>query len=669
MAENTQNTDKDAQQLKKILDQKEGYIEYLENLTLAHSSVQNLSEEERKNADLTIHAYQELQTVSELELKEKNALIEAHQNLMQLSSTELMHKNTIFQNILEINQYISTIIEEEVVLKKTLENLIGALRFRRGILFLRHGSKLVPRILIRLVKEDIADASFSHSMKAIRQAVKERKRVFWRNTVFTKDRKEEFFSLLCLPLVSKNRLLGLIYTDLPVLECLTAETELDIAEIFSTQAVISIENMVLYRMLKQQAIIDRFTGLPNRKKLEIDAEVPGTRLLSLINIDSFSSINLAYGLEAGNRVLKIIAERLQNILPPKTTLYKLSGDEFVILSKNETFNSDMMATLITKTISGQPIEIDDNAINLSISIGLVENEDKNLMRKADIALKLAKKRGHGYYIVYNEEFDLINRYRDIFVWVNKVKNAVEHDKMVPFYQGIRNNETGEFEIYECLVRILDNKEVITPRSFLGPAKEVGLYNAITLCMIDKCFSHFADREGLFALNLSHEDFSNTKLIGYINDKLQQYQIAPSRIIFEVLEEISLKNNPTSFDFLRDLKSLGVKIAIDDFGLEYSNFSRLLMIQADYIKIAGAFTRRLDTDLSGYKIVRAMSDFAHAMGAQVIAEFVYSHDVQNKVLELGIEYSQGNLFSMPAPHTDLPPVPFSHETEQETEQQI
>ncbi|RPJ08007.1 MAG: GGDEF and EAL domain-containing protein, partial [Spirochaetaceae bacterium] len=402
------------------------------------------------------------------------------------------------------------------------------------------------------------------------------------------------------------------------------------------------------------------------KKLEIDAEIPGNKLLALINIDSFSSINLAYGLETGNEVLKIIADRLKNILPPKTLLYKLSGDEFVVLSKNETLNSDMLATLLNKAISGAPIQSEDYSINLSVSIGIVENEEKNLLRKADIALKLSKKKGHGYYIVYNEEFDVINRYRDIFVWVSKVKKAVEEDRMVPFFQGIRNNQTGEFDIYESLVRIIDNGEVIAPRSFLGPAKEVGIYNAVTTCMIDKVFEYFSSRKELFTINLSHEDFANARLIDYITNKIQQYQIPPTRIIFEVLEEFSLKNNPASFDFLRELKSLGIKIAIDDFGLEYSNFSRLLAIQADYLKIAGAFTRRLDTDPSGYKIVRAMSDFGHTMGAQIIAEFVYSEEVQKRVMEVGIDYSQGNLFSLPGPTTEAAIAEAFHVLERSSE---
>jgi diguanylate cyclase (GGDEF)-like protein len=645
---NIEDRDQEAIDFKRVLKEKEDYIDYLEKLTVAQSNVLFLSDVERKNADRTIKAYEELQRLAEHELKEKDTIIKAHENLMHLSSLELLHKNSIFHNILEINQYISTIIEEEVLLKKTIENLMKAMGFDRGILLLRENGKMFPKLYLNITAEETKKPAFDMSQRAINRALAEKKTVLVRNEPLQNGGPPQLISILCLPLLAKDRLLGAIYIDAVGRESRFSERDLEIAEIFGTQALISINNVILYRMLKQESITDQFTGLPNRRQLEINAEMPGKKLLALINIDSFSSINMAYGLEAGNHVLRVTALRLKMILPEKSTLYRLSGDEFVILSKDDAITPHMLASSVTNALSGSPVVFGEFSINLSVSIGLVQNEEKNLLRKADIALKLAKKRGHGYFELYRSEEDFVNRYQQVFVWVNKVKEAVQKDQLVPYYQGIRDNRTGRMDKYECLVRLIDNGEVLNPRQFLGPAKQVGIYSNISLVMIDKCFGFFKDKTCDFALNLSFEDFSNVGLLSYIENKLIELKIDPHRVIFEVLEEFGRRRDTLSFEFVKALKNLGVKIAIDDFGSEYSNFSRLLAIQADYVKISGSFTKNILADTQNYKVVKAITDFAHSIGTEVIAEYVCHDDIQKKILELNIEYSQGNLFSKPAP---------------------
>lgn len=634
--------------LKRLLKEKDDYIEYLEKLTVAQSNVLFLADSERKTADRTIKAYEELQRLAENELKDKDTIIQAHENLMHLSSQELLHKNSVFHNILEINQYISTIIEEEVVIRKTIENMMKTMQFRRGLLMMKENGKIVPKIFINITSDETKAATFEVPLRIINQVIAEKKKVFLKNEPIQNGGPPKPLSVLCLPLLVKDNLVGVIYTDVYGSECRFCERDMEIAEIFSTQALISINNVILYRMLKQESITDHFTGLPNRKQLEISAEMPGQKLLALINIDSFSAINAAYGLEAGNQVLKTVAQRLKSICDENAALYRLSGDEFVILFRGAGMTPHLLSTSITNILSGTPITFHSISINVSVSIGLVQNEERHLLRKADIALKLAKKRGHGYSELYRNEDDFANRYQRVFVWVNKVKEAVRQDRLLPYFQGIRNNHSGAIDKYECLVRLIDNGRVLNPRHFLGPAKQVGLYSTVSFCMIDKCFSFFSDKPYDFSLNLSFEDFSNVGLLSYIENRLKELSIDPHRVIFEVLEEFSRKKDDYGFEFVKALKNLGFKIAIDDFGTEYSNFSRLLSIQADYIKISGAFTRRMLSDSQNYKVVKAITEFAHSIGTEVIAEYVCDERIQEKVLELDIEYSQGNLFSRPAP---------------------
>ncbi|MBN1799052.1 MAG: EAL domain-containing protein [Spirochaetales bacterium] len=634
-------------ELEQLLKERSDYIDYLEKLTIAHSNeILNL-DKEREYADQTIKAYETLQRLSEQELKERDEMISAHQSLIKLSSTELLHKNAVLNNILELAKYLNTIIQEENLLRKTLANLIKALNFERRILFLRYNKKLLPKTFVKISKDELKKEYFTYPLSVIQDVLKTKK------SVLIKNKKCQFnsnslISIVCVPIVSQYTVLGVIYTDVLGRHVSLTKKDISIAEIFCTQASISLNNLVLYRMLKQQSITDRFTGLSNRKKLEIDLETPGAKILALLNIDGFSSINMAYGMEAGNYVLRMVAKKLKEISTPTMQLYKLSGDEFVILSIDKSITPFILKTTIQNVLSSTTIKYKNIFINISLSMGIVQNEDKNLLHKADIALKRAKNLGHGYMFIYNEDFDLVNKYKESFYWVNKVKQAVRNDQMLPYFQGIRNNSTRSTDLYECLVRIIDDGKVIEPKNFLESAKQVGLYNTVSYCMIDKCFSYFKDKQAEFSINLSREDFSDTKLIEYIEHNLKTHNIDPQRVIFEVLEEFSLKTDTFAFQFVKNLKSLGVKIAIDDFGSEYSNFSRILSIETDYIKIAGAFIQRITHDENTYKIVKAITDFTHSINAKVIAEHVATNDIQEKILELGIDFSQGNLFSVPAP---------------------
>ena len=131
------------------------------------------------------------------------------------------------------------------------------------------------------------------------------------------------------------------------------------------------------------------------------------------------------------------------------------------------------------------------------------------------------------------------------------------------------------------------------------------------------------------------------------EAIEVYHFDPSRITFEILEAMSLENNLAP-NLSRKLRDLGFKIATDDFGTAYSNFSRLFELQVDYIKIDGSFIKNIHTDQNSYKITKAITDLSRSIGAEIVAEYVHCDEVQKIVDDLGIHYSQGFLFSEPKP---------------------
>lgn len=178
------------------------------------------------------------------------------------------------------------------------------------------------------------------------------------------------------------------------------------------------------------------------------------------------------------------------------------------------------------------------------------------------------------------------------------------------------------------------------------AKLSGLLPELTKIMIDKTFSFMSANDYDFSINITEEDLTSIYLLEYLKEKEAQYKIAPYRVTLEILEGISANGQKNNIVQLKELKHHGYKLAIDDFGAEYSNFERVLALDIDYLKIDARYIKNIDTDKKSYEIVKAIVNFSNNMYITVVAEFVHSESVQQIIKELGIEYSQGYFFSEP-----------------------
>ena len=165
-------------------------------------------------------------------------------------------------------------------------------------------------------------------------------------------------------------------------------------------------------------------------------------------------------------------------------------------------------------------------------------------------------------------------------------------------------------------------------------------------MIDKIFQVMSKNEFEFSINISEDDLAENYLIDYLNEKSKIYNINPKRVILEILEGVSAGGKKSQIKQLDILKSSGYKLAIDDFGAEYSNFERILDLDIDFIKIDAKYIKDIDVNKRSYEIVRAISFFARNVNISCIAEFVHNQSVQNIIKDLGINYSQGYHFSKP-----------------------
>lgn len=368
----------------------------------------------------------------------------------------------------------------------------------------------------------------------------------------------------------------------------------------------------------------------------------------LINIDNFSQINDLYGNAFGNKVLIKFCNILKKYIAnsEEYSLFRLSGDEFVLLSENiDTKKIIANAQKLAGDIHAKSIHINDEEISLSVTIGISLQTNDLLLSTANMALKIAKKEAKNI-VVYSEKLSLNNEYENNIKWIKEIREAIKNDRIVMYFQPIVNNKDYSISKYETLIRLIDAEgQVITPYFFLEIAKKAKLYKALTKIVIKKSFEAFKDNSYEFSVNITIDDILDKRINEYIYEALEEYKIA-NRVTFEIVESESIENFQKVEQFITKVKSLGCKIAIDDFGTGYSNFEYLMKLQADFIKIDGSIIKEVLNDKRSALITSSIVAFAKEMNIQTIGEFVESKEICDKITELGVNSSQGYYFDKP-----------------------
>ncbi|MFZ3052184.1 MAG: EAL domain-containing protein [Sulfuricurvum sp.] len=428
--------------------------------------------------------------------------------------------------------------------------------------------------------------------------------------------------------------------------------------------LVSIRDMTALHQLNKELMDskhDALTNLPNRRKLLSDIDDMDSAFnIVLLNIDSFKEVNTFYGHKIADQLLIAFATELVEYAKgmKESTVYKLPVDEYVILIKSAC-NQAEVSECITKLslhLNKKIFTAVDQEISLNVTIGIagcksddVQIDDKKeVMAYADMALKLAKKTRKNY-LYYDDSFHIKEDYENNLSWIKRLRNAIDEDRVVPFYQPIVNAKTLKTEKYEALIRIIEKDgTVIPPIEFLEISKKVRLYHQLTRIMIDKVMEELSNHPLIqCSINLSIVDINDSAMNAYIIDKIKHSPYA-HQIIFEILESEGIENYDRVNEFITEVKKYGVKIAIDDFGAGYSNFVYITKLDIDYIKIDGSIIRTIDTNITSQIITKTIIDFASQLNIQTIAEFVCNEDVSNYVKHLPLTHLQGYYFGEPSP---------------------
>lgn len=438
-------------------------------------------------------------------------------------------------------------------------------------------------------------------------------------------------------------------------------------------AVVQIEDVTTERDAQDQlahlALHDPLTGLPNRS-LIMDrirtAQGRGGRSdrrigILFVDLDKFKNVNDSFGHDAGDHLLCEVAKRFDRQLRPGDTAARLGGDEFVVLCEDLSPDADLAGAQLEQIADRlhaslrDPVLLDSHEVFVTTSIGvnLVENphEDPHTMlSNADIAMYRAKARGRSRSETYDASVrsEALNRLR----LDSELHHAVERDELTVVYQPIVELPSGRVRGAEALLR-WHHPELghVRPDVFIDVAEDSELIVELGDFVTDRVGRHLRDvatDDFYVTANVSARQLSRTDFVDTVERTLERYGLAARQLAVELTENVLMDAVGSSLSQLNRLRSLGVRVGVDDFGTGYASLTYLKQLPVSFVKIDRSFVAGLVDDPDDRTIADAVIGLAAALELDVIAEGVETDKQAEILTELGCTFAQGHLYGHPAP---------------------
>jgi diguanylate cyclase (GGDEF)-like protein len=411
--------------------------------------------------------------------------------------------------------------------------------------------------------------------------------------------------------------------------------------------------------VRRLALFDTLTELPNRAFFydRLEAAMTATDTLQYwvmyLDLDGFKAINDSFGHAAGDHLLRAVAVRLTGCLPVKGMLARLGGDEFAIICSGTKLRVDDYASRIAITMA-KSFRIADHDVAVGVGLGIAEalpgmRDRDELMRRADVALYAAKRKGRGEVRYYDEELDRVQmRRRAVEAALHR---ALAQKQFSIHYQPIFDIRSGQTHAYEALLR-LETSELgpIGPDEFIPVAEECGLIGDLGDWVIHQA-CHDAVRwpnDVCVAVNVSPLQLKSLRILSVVTRALADSGLLPSRLELELTESALVENAERTTRVLANLKDLGVQLALDDFGTGYSSLSHLHQFNFDKIKIDRSFVQSFSERKESAAVVNAVAHLARDLGMTMTAEGVETEEHLNAMRDAGCDHVQGFYLGRPEP---------------------
>jgi diguanylate cyclase (GGDEF)-like protein len=411
---------------------------------------------------------------------------------------------------------------------------------------------------------------------------------------------------------------------------------------------------------------DSLTGLANRVLLNERLERAIGRIdpdeivaVHHLDLDQFKAVNDTLGHPAGDKLLRIVADRLRGLVRETDTIARMGGDEFVIVQPSiaDPADATSLAQRVIKLMS-EPYDLDGQQAVIGASIGIVVSPGDGLsadklLRNADLALYRAKGDGRGTFRFFEPAMDQQMQSRRIME--QDMRKALPAGEFELYYQPVVNLASNEISGFEALIRWNHpNQGMVAPAAFIPLAEEIGFIVPLGEWVIRQACAAAAQwpEDIRVAVNISAVQFRNPGLMQVIVGALAASGLHPTRLEIEITETVLLQNKETTLAVLHQLRALGVRIAMDDFGTGYSSLTYLQSFPFDKIKIDRSFVKDITENAGSLNIVRAVAALANGMGMTATAEGVETTEQLDRIRSEGCTEMQGFLFSRPLPAHEI-----------------
>lgn len=411
---------------------------------------------------------------------------------------------------------------------------------------------------------------------------------------------------------------------------------------------------------------DSLTGFFNRRAFENYAKekliavqnYSETGCLLYLDLDQFKIVNDLCGHGAGDVLLKNLSQRLIKDLEhtgDEHLLARLGGDEFGILLSNVSLErAQKIAEKLRESIENFLFVWEGNRFPLGVSIGLVElfpyhHSVEQVLVMADTACYKAKDQGRNRVYTFVETDQELHFRQLEMQWVSIIKEAIKEDLFFLVFQNIASNHEAERSghHYEILIRLMNKQgNLCAPNQFLPAAERYALMPNIDRWVVEHYFEWLRDNPvhldalACGSINLSKQSIGDEEFLRFLMEAFEHYNIPGSKICFEITESMAIANIDNTHAFIDRLHAIGCRFSLDDFGTGFSSYAYLKDLKVDYIKIDGMFIQNLNDDEVNIAMVKSISEIARAIGIETVAEFVENETIRQRLVEIGIDYSQG-----------------------------
>ena len=430
--------------------------------------------------------------------------------------------------------------------------------------------------------------------------------------------------------------------------------------------------------LVQMANHDSLTGLFNRRRFveELKKETITVMrdghmsALLFVDLDQFKYVNDVCGHQAGDRLIRKVADELLRSVRRDDVAARFGGDEFAILVRRTTVQGAQSAAETILANMRRMAHVEDEHVfhvHCSIGIAIMDGEHlyfDELINKADMACRDAKMAGRNRAVLFKDSDTEEEQDASGVGWVTQLRNALDGDGFELRFQPINNIHTGETTHHEVLIRLrAEDGQVVLPDAFLTSAIRFGLMSEIDFWMIERAARAYAEhsvpgRTLKLSINVSANAFEGDRLVRHVERCLRKNKVDPRNIILEITESLAVRHTPHVEQQITELRELGCEFALDDFGTGYSSFSYLQQLQFDYIKIDGTFVEDLLNRPVDQKMIKLIAEIGHEAGMKTIAEYVQNAESLVLLEELGVDLAQGYFVGKPTEKPQHKSTPIS-----------